>query len=66
MNSVTLRAIRINLGLTIEKASELIGISKDSLSHYERGINSPNVFVLKNIEKAYGIKIFTDTVNFDV
>ena len=59
---LTLRAIRINLGLTLEQASNLIGISEKTLANYERGTTYPDVPMIMNIEKAY--KISYDNINF--
>lgn len=64
METLTLRALRVNLGLSLEEASTQIGISKDTLSRYERGESYPDVLVLKRIEDIYGIHILTDKVNF--
>jgi len=64
MGTLTLRAIRVNLGLSLEQASTLIGVSKDTLSNYERGATYPDVQVLKRIEDVYKVTILTDTVNF--
>lgn len=44
------------LKLSQSEASKLIGVSKDTLSNYERGTSFPDVPVIKNIEKVYGIK----------
>ena len=64
METLTLRAIRVNRGLSLEQASILIGISKDTLSNYERGDTYPDVPVLKRIEEVYKIKMLNDTVDF--
>lgn len=64
METLTLRAIRVNRGLSLEQASILIGVSKDTLSNYERGDTYPDVPVLKRIEEVYNIKMLNDTVNF--
>lgn len=50
---LTLKAIRVNKGLSQEKASKLIGISIDTLSNYENGKSYPDVPVLKKIEEVY-------------
>lgn len=50
---LTLKAIRVNKGLSQEKASKLIGISVDTLGNYENGKSYPDVPVLKKIEKVY-------------
>lgn len=64
MEQLTLRAIRVNRGLSLEQASTLIGVSKDTLSNYERGDTYPDVQVLKRIEDVYNVTILNDTVNF--
>lgn len=53
---VTLKAARINKGLSQEEAAKLIGVSVDTLGNYERGITYPDIPILKKIEKTYGIE----------
>ena len=60
--AMTLKAIRINKGLSQEEASKLIGIGSDTLSNYERGITFPDIPVLKKIEEVYEVKY--DDINF--
>ena len=62
MEKLTLRAIRVNLGWSLEKASTLIGVSKDTLSNYERGDTYPDALTIKRIEDVY--KISYDRINF--
>lgn len=64
METLTLRALRVNLGLSLEEASTQIGISKDTLSRYERGESYPDVLTLKRMEDIYNINILTDKVKF--
>ena len=64
METLTLKAIRVNLGLSLEKASILLGINKDTLANYERGTTYPTVPVLKRMEEVYHISILSNTVNF--
>lgn len=52
----TLKALRINKRLSQDEAARLIGVSTDTLSNYERGITYPDVPIIKNIEKVYGIE----------
>lgn len=59
---ITLKAARMNKGYDQGKAAELIGISADTLSNYERGKTFPDVPILKRIEEVYGIKY--DDINF--
>lgn len=62
MEKLTLRAIRVNLGWSLEKASTLIGVSKDTLSNYERGETYPDVPIIKRIVEVYNISY--DRINF--
>lgn len=56
MKKMTLKAARINKGLTQQQAAEAIGIGVDTLSNYERGKTYPDVVILKKIEEAYDIE----------
>lgn len=51
----TLKTARELKNLTQEEAAERLGISKDTLSLYERGKNFPDIPKLKKIEELYGI-----------
>ncbi|QAT43475.1 helix-turn-helix transcriptional regulator [Aminipila luticellarii] len=53
---VTLKAARINVGLTQVKAANCLKISKDTLSNYERGVSYPDVPIIKRMEEVYKIK----------
>ena len=53
---LTLKAIRVNKGLTQEEASNGIGVSVETLANYEKGNTFPDVPTLKRIEKFYGIE----------
>ena len=59
---MTLKAIRINKGMSQEEASKLIGISEDTLSNYERGRTYPDIPILKKIEKIYEVSY--ENINF--
>lgn len=54
-DGMTLKAARVNAGLTQKKAAEMLGISEYTLINYEKGKSSPDVHVLKKIEKLYGV-----------
>ena len=54
--AITLKAARVNKGLTQMEAAELIGISKDTLSNYERAKSFPDVPTIKRIEEAYSVE----------
>ncbi len=53
---ITLKAARINIGLTVEEAAKIIGISKDTLSNYERARTFPDVPTIKKMEDLYGVE----------
>lgn len=53
--TMTLKAARINKGLTQETAAKLLEISKESLSNYENGKTYPSIPVLKRIEQVYKV-----------
>lgn len=53
---VTLKAARINKGLSQEEAAKKIGVSVDTLSNYERGFTYPDIPILKEIEKVYEVE----------
>ena len=52
---MSLKMAREMKGLKQQEAAELIGISVDTLSNYERGKNYPDVPVLRRIEAVYGV-----------
>lgn len=52
---MTLKAARINLGLTQVDAAALLGISKETLSNYERAVSFPDVPTIKKIEHVYKV-----------
>lgn len=52
---VTLKTARELKKLSQEKAAELIGVSVDTLSNYERGKTFPDVKTLKRIEEVYEV-----------
>ena len=60
--SFSLRAIRTNLGLTQEEASELIGVSKYTLSNYEHYKTVPNISKINKIASVYGVSV--DEIRF--
>lgn len=52
---VTLKTARELKKLSQEEAAELIGVSVDTLSNYERGKTFPDVKILKRIEEVYEV-----------
>lgn len=53
---ITLRAARVNAGLTLEAAAKKIGVNSDTLSRWEKGKTHPDVLQFKTIERTYKIK----------
>lgn len=53
---LTLKAARINKGLSQEEAAKLIGVGVDTLGNYERGVTYPDVPILKKIEQVYNVE----------
>lgn len=54
---ITLRAARVNRGLTQTEAASKFGIHRDTLYHYEAdSSNVPRKFVMK-VEEVYGIPV---------
>ena len=53
--NVTLKTARELKGLNQLEAAQAIGVSKDTLSNYERGKSYPDIPVLRKIEETYGI-----------
>lgn len=54
--NMSLRAARVNKGLSQKEAAEQLGVSKDTIGNWEKGKTYPDVQQLKKIEKLYGIK----------
>lgn len=55
ITKITLKVAREIKGLTQAEAATLLGISKDTLSNYERGKSYPDVPVIRKIESVYGV-----------
>ncbi len=52
---ITLKAARVNCGLSQKEAGELIGVSEDVIGNWERGKSFPNALKIKKIEMAYNV-----------
>ncbi len=53
--SLTLKAARVNKGLTQREASKEIGVTEDTLGNWERAKSFPNVLQIRRIEEVYGV-----------
>lgn len=56
MEKLTLKAARVNAGLTQAEAADKIGVSLTTLVNYEKATSFPDVRTLKRIEDAYGVE----------
>lgn len=55
MPKMTLKAARVNIGLSQKEAGKLLGVSEDVVSNWERGISFPDVIQLGKIESVYKV-----------
>lgn len=53
---LTLKAARVNKGLTKKDAAKLMGVSRNVISNWERQISFPDVLQVKRIEEVYGLQ----------
>lgn len=53
---MTLKAARVNKSLTQSQAAELLGVTEDTVSNWERGRSYPDALMIKKIEKVYSVK----------
>lgn len=51
---ITLKAARVNAGLTQKEAAEKLGIGKQTLANYENYVTSPRMPLGKKIAELYG------------
>ena len=51
--AMTLKALRVNAGYDQRQAAQLIGVTPETLSNWERGKSFPNVLQITSIEKVY-------------
>lgn len=51
----SLKAARVNAGLTQEESAAELGVTQKTLSAYENGKQFPDVRMIKKIEQLYGI-----------
>lgn len=52
---LTLRAARINRNLTQKEAAQLLKVSVDTVSNWERGKTYPDALLIKSIEVLYDV-----------
>lgn len=64
MKTLTLKAARVNAGLSVKEASALVGITEDTCYRYENGKSSPKIGTALKLAEAYGVSI--DMIDFSV
>lgn len=52
---ISLKAARVNAGLSQREAAARLGICRETLGNYEAGITTPDWDVVKRIEEVYGL-----------
>lgn len=61
---ITLKAARVNVGMTQREAAEALDVSRETLQNYEAGKRFPSVPTIKKMEDLYKIPyanlIFSD------
>lgn len=55
-NKLTIKAARVNINLTQEELAKRVGVSKDTIGKWERGLSFPNVKKIPLLEKALNTK----------
>lgn len=53
---MTLKAARVNAGLSQKEAANKMGVTSGTLSNWERGRSYPNAINIKQIENVYAVK----------
>lgn len=54
---MTLKAARVNAGLTQAKAAKLVGTTKNTISNYERYLSKPSIEMAQKLASAYGCTV---------
>ena len=55
--AITLKAARVNAGLTQKEAARRLNISKGTLSSYEKYITKPDIERAQQIAELYGLTV---------
>lgn len=55
MPKITIRAARVNVGLTQKEAAKQIGVSNKTLCKWEKGESFPDVMQIEQICVLYGV-----------
>lgn len=60
---ITLKAARVNAGLSQREAAARLGVCRETLGNYEAGITVPDWNVVRRMERVYGLP--ADNIFFD-
>ena len=52
--SITLKAARVNAGLTLKQAEEKSGFNRNSICEWERGKREPKLSKVRKLSEVYG------------
>lgn len=55
-SKITMKAARVNANLTQKELAELVGVTKDTVGKWERGLSFPSISKIPLLEKAYNIE----------
>ena len=59
---ISLRAIRINLGLSRDEMAEKLGVCKQTIANWEQGKTEPTLAILRKFSNLFDISI--DDIKF--
>ena len=57
MNTLTLKAARVNRGLSVKEVADSVGVTEDTIYRYEAGKSSPKISVVVKMVDLYGVTI---------
>ena len=57
MNTLTLKAARVNRGLSVKEVADSVGVTEDTIYRYESGKSSPKISVVVKMVDLYGVTI---------
>lgn len=64
MPKISLKAARVNAGMSQNVAAEKIGVSKKTLSNWEKGVTFPKQPAIEKMCELYNVKY--DQIDFDM
>jgi DNA-binding XRE family transcriptional regulator len=64
MNTLTLKAARVNAGISVKAAAEAVGVTEDTMYRYESGKSSPKIGTAVKLAGLYGVSI--ELIDFSV